>query len=80
MSQRRKRPKVTDIHVTIDSSLVLLRPDSGAGKEWLEKNIDPEGFQPWLPTVVCERRYASAIIDGMAEDGLIVTGEWNVNA
>ena len=64
---------MADIEVVNGGSIVLLRPETDAGKAWVEENIGQDnGYQPYWPTVVCGARYAGDVIDGMVADGLEV--------
>jgi len=64
---------MADIEVANGGSIVLLRPVTSEGRDWVEENIGQDnGYQPYWPTVVCEARYAGDVIDGMVADGLEV--------
>jgi hypothetical protein len=64
----------TDIVVENHGSIFLLRPTSRSGREWLDQNIgEPNGFQPYWPTVVVEPRYVADIVNGMHADDLGVS-------
>jgi hypothetical protein len=54
-------------------SIVLVRPATTAGREWLEANCDRSGFQPFTGgTLLCEPRYVADIVAGAREAGLEV--------
>jgi hypothetical protein len=60
-----------DILVANHGSLMILRPNTVEGGEWLESNIgEDNGYQPMWPSVVVEARYAQAILEGASRDGL----------
>jgi hypothetical protein len=60
-----------DILVENHGSIVLLRPATNAGREWLEANCDRSGYQPFTGgTLLCEPRYLEAIVAGAREAGL----------
>jgi len=61
-----------DIRVENHGSVVLLRPLSDAGKEWLEANVINEETQRWGEAVVAEPRYVANVVEGMQADGLEV--------
>jgi hypothetical protein len=62
-----------DIQILNHGSLVLLKPTSDLGREWLESNIGQDnGYQPMWPTALVEPRYVSDIVDGAFGDGLEV--------
>ena len=64
--------KRADIRVEDHGSIVLLRPLTTAGEDWLNERISDEGFQPYRPVVIAEPRYVAAIVEGAIEDGLKV--------
>jgi hypothetical protein len=56
-------------------SIILLRPVTTSGREWVDTYIgENNGYQPLWPTVTIEGRYLAAILEGIQEDGLI----WHV--
>jgi hypothetical protein len=62
-----------DIRVENHGSIVLLRPASAAGREWLEANCDRSGHQPFTGgTLLCEPRYVADIVAGARAVGLEV--------
>ncbi len=62
-----------DIRVENHGSIYLLRPQTRAGREWLEKNCDQSGYQPFTGgTLLCESRYVVDIVNGAREAGLEV--------
>ncbi len=64
---------VVDIRVENHGSIYLLRPQTPAGREWLEKNCDQSGYQPFTGgTLLCEPRYVADIVNGAREAGLEV--------
>ena len=64
---------MADIEIMDGGSVVLLQPVSDAGREWIDEHVgEDNGFQPYYPTITCERRYVRDILDGMLEDGLEV--------
>jgi hypothetical protein len=64
-------PNEIDINVTDHGSIVLLTGASDAGADWLASNIGHA--MRFGAAYVVEPRYVSAIVDGMAADGLTVT-------
>jgi hypothetical protein len=57
-------------HIVIENygSIVLLRPATAAGREWLEANCDWSGYQPFSGgTLLCEPRYVADIEAGARE-------------
>jgi hypothetical protein len=62
-----------DIRVEDYGSIVLLRPATTAGRDWLEANCDRSGCQPFTEgTLLCEPRYVADIVAGAREAGLDV--------
>jgi hypothetical protein len=63
----------SDILVENHGSIILLRPATSAGREWLEANCDPGGYQPFDGgTLLCEPRCVRDIIAGARQAGLEV--------
>jgi hypothetical protein len=63
----------SDIRVENYGSIVLLRPATAAGREWLEANCDENDYQPFGGgTLLCEPRYVADIVAGAREAGLEV--------
>ena len=60
-----------DVIVTNEGTIVLLRPETDAAKEWFADHIDRNAMG-FGPSLVVEWRYADDIIDGMKRDGLEV--------
>ena len=62
-----------DFSVRDEGSLILLTPLSPSARAFVEEKIGSEnGFQPYWPTVVIERRYFSDIAEGILADGLVL--------
>jgi hypothetical protein len=60
-----------DILVANHGSLVILKPVSEAGKNWLAENIgEDNGYQPMFPSIIAEPRYVEQILEGACNDGL----------
>lgn len=65
------KPDVVVIH---HGSLVGMKPDSDAARDWIALHIPDDA--PWLGgSLMVEARFADAILDGMTDDGLVV-GWW----
>lgn len=61
-----------DVVISDQGSIVLFRPRSQEAKDWIEENVDPEAM--WFGhALVVEHRFASYLIEGMAEAGLALT-------
>ncbi len=62
-----------DILIQDHGSVVLLVPETDAGRAWVEHNIGRDnGYQPYWPTVLAEPRYVTDIVLGARRDGLQV--------
>lgn len=60
-----------DVRVENHGSIVLLRPITVTGQDWLDTNI-PDDAPTWGNAVVAEPRYVPFILEGMKNDGLVV--------
>jgi hypothetical protein len=62
-----------DILIEDHGSVILLRPATPTGREWLEANCDWSGYQPFtVGTLLCEPRYVADIVAGARQAGLEV--------
>jgi hypothetical protein len=62
-----------DIRIENHGSVVLLRPATAVGREWLKAHCDRSGYQPFTGgTLLCEPRYVAPIVAGAREAGLEV--------
>lgn len=60
-----------DVTILDHGSIVLLRPETPAALAWVAAHIgEDNAYQPWFPTVLCERRYVADILEGMTAAGL----------
>jgi len=56
------------------ASMVLITPVSYVGRQWIDENLQVEGWQ-WLGgSLAVDKRYAAPIVDGMIGDGLDLEG------
>jgi hypothetical protein len=59
-----------DFEVNDTGSIVQIIPLTPAASEWLDENVESEGWQ-WMGNALCiDPRSAEAVIDGMVGDGL----------
>jgi hypothetical protein len=65
-------PFLGDIKVENHGSIILLKTLTPAAIAWVEENVSRSGFQPYWPFLVCEPRYAQAVIDGARNAELVV--------
>ena len=71
----KRRPVLAkqDFQVDNHGSIVLLRPLTRAGIDYVNRKIGKDnGFQPYWPTVLFEPRYIDQFVDAIREDGLLV--------
>jgi hypothetical protein len=61
-----------DFSIRDEGSLILLTPVSVSGHEWADEHISKEGYQPWLPTRIIERRYFAEICEAILADSLVL--------
>jgi hypothetical protein len=66
-----RSPKDRDIIIVDHGSIVLLDARTTAARDWLLDHT-PEGTQWFGGAVVCEPRYVADIVNGAADDGLVV--------
>jgi hypothetical protein len=72
---QKSRKTLPDFSFRDEGSIVLLTPLSPSAHEFVEQRIGSgNGFQPYWPTVVIERRYAQAILEGVISEGMVVAG------
>lgn len=73
MENRNGKPARPDFSARDEGSLILLTPLSTSTHEFVEEKIgSANGFQPYWPTVVIEKRYFSDIAEGILADGLVL--------
>ena len=76
--RKRQKPAPTpqsswgDIIVDDGGSVILLRPVTLCGAFWIGENISREGYQPFWPNPLVERRCAANIIEAAIAAGLTV--------
>lgn len=61
---------VADVEVVNEGSIVLLKPQTPEGSQWLQEHCQHESWQWFGHALAVEPRYAEAVIDGMIADGL----------
>ncbi len=60
----------TDFRLIDAGSILLLAPLADAAREWVNENIGADnGYQPYYPTVLIERRYLPAIVEEILSEG-----------
>ncbi len=63
-----------DLYFEGHGSIVLIRPVSPAGQNFLDEKVGDSETQTWGGAVVCEPRFCAAIAEGAIEAGLEVRG------
>jgi hypothetical protein len=64
---------MADVQIENAGSIVLIRPLTDAGRNWVEHNIQAEDWQHFGGAIAAEPRTVEAVIEGMRGDGLDVT-------
>ena len=63
-------PAETDIYIEDEGTIVVFRPRTPAGFEWIEENVHSEPWQ-WLGNALCvDHRFADDLAAGMLDAGL----------
>lgn len=62
---------MADFTANDQGTIVLLTPETKAGKTWAKKHL-PSGAMQFGGAIVIEHRYADDILTGIADDGLLV--------
>ena len=63
---------MTDFTVENQGSIILVRPQTDAAKEWLDFNCVPEPWQWFGGALAVEPRCAPDIVDGLIDEGFSV--------
>ena len=61
-----------DLSIENHGSVVLVRPVSGAGREWIEEHVYSEGWQWFGDALAVEPRCVVALVEGAVNDGLVI--------
>ena len=63
-----------DFTIRDEGSILLLTPHTEPAHDWIHEHIGRNnGYQPYFPTIVIERRYVSDILGGIDSAGLAVS-------
>ncbi len=60
-----------DIQINNHGSILIFVPRTETGMEWMNENLPADAMR-WAGGIVVEPRYAADIVNGAADDGLIV--------
>ena len=70
---QKSRKATPDFSFRDEGSIVFLTPLSPSAHEFVEERVGfDNGFQPYWPTVVIERRYAQDILEGVVAEGMVI--------
>jgi hypothetical protein len=68
------QPEVkVDLRFEHHGSVVLIRPLTPEGRDWIETNVETEGWQWFGGAVAAEPRYIENVVLGAVEAGLVVS-------
>lgn len=63
---------MTDIRVHPEGTVVAISPETPAARQWIEENVQAEGWQ-WLGNMlVVDHRYALPLLRGAHDAGLVI--------
>src|SRR5205085_1962690 len=72
-SEMSNKSASADFYFRDEGSIVLLTPLSPTAHEFVEEWIGSDnGYQPYWPTVVIERRYEGPILEGVLAEGMVI--------
>jgi hypothetical protein len=57
------------IRVENEGTVILLRPVNGIARQWLEDNVESEGWQWFGGALACEPRTVVPVLEGFVADG-----------
>lgn len=63
---------VVDVLIHNEGSIFLFELLTTQAREWVDQNVQPEGWQMFGHSLAVEHRYARQLADGMSEDGLVI--------
>ena len=70
---QKSRTTTPDFSFRDEGSIVLLTPLSPSAHEFIEERIGSDnGFQPYWPTVLIERRYFDDIAEGILAENMVI--------
>lgn len=69
MARRKPKP---DIRFEDHGSVVLVRPLTDAAREWIDENVQQEGWQWFGGALGVDARYAWALREAAAFNGLVL--------
>jgi hypothetical protein len=76
MSRSRAKKRVVDLVIEHHGTVVLLRPQTDDGRQWLEECEDTGGAWPWFGEgLACSALQVPRVLQGARSDGLAVVVE-----
>lgn len=67
------QPATPDVEVLDHGSVVMIAPRTAAAREWVEENVQLEGWQWMGGAFACEPRCVDGLVAGMEDAGLTVS-------
>lgn len=72
MNTAAKNTAEADVEIDDCGGIVRITPQTDAGNEWIDENVQSEGWQ-WMGNSLCvDHRFADNLISGMQGHGLEV--------
>lgn len=65
---------MTDFRIANHGSIVMVEPVTQPAKQWVEDNVQLEGWQWMGPAFSCDPRMVDNLVAGIEADGLSVEG------
>lgn len=65
-------PLVSDVDVTPIGTIIVVRPVTEAGEQWITKNCPVQQWQWFNGALTVDPRYIGDLVDGMRKEGLHV--------
>ncbi len=53
-------------------SILFLHPQNKSAEDWINAYVSQDGYQPNWPSVLMERRFAQALVEGVQSEGFTV--------
>jgi hypothetical protein len=66
---KKDQPMPKDFEIEYHGTVTLLRPLSEACREWVDENVQVEGWQMFGKAIAVEPRYLDALVAGLEEAG-----------
>jgi hypothetical protein len=67
-----QKPNSVDFILEDHGSILSLDPQNKPAEAWINASVSQEGYQPNWPSVLMERRYAPALVEGVQSEGFVV--------